>query len=146
MSYSNMIKARHTFMQAVRPTAERAASTVNGVAINRGATTAEIADDLLFVFETGATSGTPDSFTVTAKVEHSSDDGSTDAYAQVTDLNIVEAATKVISAVNTVESLAVRAVGLKQYVRLVLTIAFVNGTTPKVYTNAFAILGKRRND
>lgn len=143
MAAGNFTKSRHSFAQASPPIIITAAGTVNGTAIDKED---EISDEGVLVVQTGATSGTPDSFTVTFKIEHSDDNGDTDAYAAVTDLNIVEAATKTVTAENAVGTLAFKTAGLKRYFRAVLTRAFVAGTTPKVYADAIFVFGKRRYD
>lgn len=143
---ANFLQATSTVKQSTVPAATRSAGTLNGAAIDQGASTSEKHDEALFIFETGAVAGTPDSFTVVAKLQDSADNSS---WSDVTDLNIIaeEAATVTISAANTIKTFALRNVyGLRRYYRLVLTVAFVNGSSPTVFTNASVLLLKRRTD
>lgn len=89
----------------------------------------------------GAVSGTPDSFTVTAALEDSDDDGVEDAYAPV----LVGTDPVVLSIIvaNGVARVALPEVGSrKRYVRVVLDAAFVAGTLPTVEAASFFLLGQ----
>lgn len=81
----------------------------------------------------GAASGTPDSFSVTAKVQHSSDDASADPYADYIgpESANVEDITAIV-ADNGQTQLNINLSKAKKYVRAVVTVAFVSGSTPKI--------------
>lgn len=89
----------------------------------------------LFVF-TGATTGSPTSFSVAAKLQES-DDGST---------NWTDLATQETLSVTTASSRgALRGIRTKRYVRSVLTPAFVGGSSPTVPTCSFVTGNLRRS-
>lgn len=101
----------------------------NGAAINR-----QGYQSALLAVDVGATEGTPDSFTVDVLLQESAD-GST-GWTEVDDSAITT-----ITAINTSQVKAVNLAGLKQYVRAVAAVEFVNGTSPKVLMAASLILG-----
>lgn len=105
---------------------------INGVAID---TTGF--DNLMVSVEVGATTGTPTSFTVAAKVQES-DDGSTSwtdvTGAAITTITAIDKSAQ-ISVVNTSGKTR------KVWYRVVVTPAFVGGTTPTVAVAAIALLG-----
>lgn len=86
---------------------------------------------------TGATSGTPDSFTLITTVEDSAD-GSTGWAAYKPDN--VTAVTNTLTAASTVAEINVDLGNSRGYIRVVQTPAFVNGTTPKVFGAANIVL------
>lgn len=109
-----------------------AAGATNGVAVDT-----EGYGDGMIVVSVGAATGTPDSFTVAAKVQESAD-GSTNW----TDISGSAIAT-VTAASKTGEialALNSRAAAMR-YVRVVATPAFVNGTSPKIAIGAVVLLG-----
>lgn len=82
-------------------------------------------DELELLVSTGAATGTPTSFSVDAKIQDSADNSS---FADVSGLAITA-----ITADNTTGSVAkIDASGLRRYVRVVTTPAYVGGTSPKV--------------
>lgn len=93
----------------------------------------------LFGVFAGTATGTPTSLTVDAKLQESSDDSTyTDVVAD--GVNTIVAVPQIV-AVSTQKFLAVDLSRLKRFVRLAFTVAFVGGTTPKVYLDAKAMLG-----
>ncbi|MEM4359545.1 MAG: hypothetical protein QXT45_03380 [Candidatus Bilamarchaeaceae archaeon] len=100
--------------------ASRAAGTYNGQVINRSAY-----GDLAVVVLTGATSGSPTSFSVTVKVQHGSNSDGSDMTDFTTD-------TVVVNATNSIAVLPVRLVGAKEFVRAVAQTTFTGGTAPEV--------------
>lgn len=114
--------------------AAAAAGATNGTAIAIGT-----ARSLKLVGFTGATTGTPDSFTATFALEGRINGG---AYAAINNIDGA-AVSFVISAASTVDSLNVNldyAPEGTDEVRLVLTRAFVGGTTPTVVAGAVICL------
>lgn len=110
---------------------ERAAGADNGTGIDRTG----YSSCTLFVM-TGVDSGTPTSFTLNCKLQQSSDDGSSDAYADITD-----AAITAITAENTYAKVDVNLQGCEQYIRAVMTPAFVDGSSPKLFSASAIVLG-----
>lgn len=103
--------------RAVDPAARSAA--VNGVGINRlGFRYAWCA------IAVGATTGSPTSFTVDAKVQESDDDST---YTDVTGATMTQ-----ITAANQVGEIGLNLEGRKKFIRLVITPAFTGGTSPTV--------------
>jgi hypothetical protein len=89
----------------------------------------------IFGIEVGAVSGTPTSFSVAAKIQHS--DTTTDEdYVDVPGYTL-----PTLTAINTETSKGFDLTGLKKYVRIVATIAFVGGSTPKVFLTGPVVLG-----
>ncbi len=88
------------------------------------------------VIANGAATGSPTSYTVDAKIQQSSDDGSTDAYADVSGLTMTQ-----ITVDNKVGEINFDLTGLKKYVRVVVTPALTGGTSPKALIGAVMILG-----
>jgi hypothetical protein len=70
----------------------------------------------------GAASGTPDSFTAIFVLEHSDASGS--GYAAFSTLTTITAAGELVKNVDLA--------GAKKYIRVTCTVAFVNGTSPKL--------------
>jgi hypothetical protein len=108
---------------------DSAAATITGDAIDRLGY-----DSLEFSHRCGAASGTPDSYTVATKLQESDASGS--GFADVSG-----ATATTLTADNTSAAKAIDARGLKRYVKLVTTVAFVNGTSPKVEAAAVVVLG-----
>lgn len=109
-----------------------AAGAINGTAIDT-----QGFGDAMVVVQVGATTGTPTSFTVNAKIQESAD-GST-GWVDVTGDTIAA----VIAANKTAEiNVALRSrVAALRYFRVVLTPAFVAGTSPTIGVSALALLG-----
>lgn len=119
---------------AVRPQLKDAGAATIVVVDTQGYNSA------MFDLMVGATSGTPDSFSVAAKVQECDNADGTTGAADVTD-----AAITAITVAN--KSAQIRMDGLnmgarKRYLTLVVTPAFVNGTSPKVYIAGSALLGR----
>jgi hypothetical protein len=113
---------------------DRAAGAVNGTGFDRIGY-----NSCVLTVVTGAISGGSDSQTVAAKIQHSSDDS---AYADYTDPSTgAAAAITTISSASSADSVDVNLIGAKKYIRVVLTPAFVGGTTPKIGCGAVVILG-----
>lgn len=117
-------------MRALDPVAAGAAAQ-NGVAIdtlgyNSGT----------FVVHNGVATGVPTSYTVDGKVQESAD-GST-GWADVVGAAITQIAANSIAKVIRVEGLGT---SRKRYLRVVVTPAFVGGTSPAALVSAIANLG-----
>ena len=119
----------------------KAVTTVAPITAAAGAITGATVDtrgfgDAMAIVTVGVTSGTPDSFTVAAKLQESADDSS---WADITGATI----TTVTAASKTAEinvELAKKAAS-KRYIRAVVTPAFVGGTSPKIGVGAIVVLG-----
>lgn len=83
----------------------------------------------------GAVSGTPDATSAIIKLQQSSDDGSADAYADIS------GATMTLTAANDVDYADVNLDGCERYIRAVLVLTFTNGSTPSTYYTADILLG-----
>ncbi len=94
--------------------------------------------DARAVCHVGAATGTPDSYTVTWKIQESSDNGSSDAFADVSGL------TAVCDADNELVTIDIPNVGTvrERYLRVVGTPAFTGGSTPTVPGVGIIELGK----
>lgn len=112
----------------------------NGATIDKQALSEDF-EEALFVFQTGAASGSPSAVSVVAKIQES-DNGSD--WDDVTDTEVVEAATKTIAAASTISSLAVRLRPLARYVRMVLTVTLTGGESPTLFIYGLALLGHPR--
>ena len=121
---------------AVLPTVTPLSAGVeNGLVIDRLAFRTGIA--LLAV---GSASGTPTSFSVDMKIQHGDESNGSDmADYEDVDGNVYEA-TQLI-ADDTQTYLNIFLDGAKRYVRVVITVAFVDGTTPAIPVNASLTLG-----
>lgn len=95
-------------------------------------------DDGMVVILVGATSGSPTSFTVDAKLQHSSDGGSTWSDAKDVDGNTYQMATMTAEGV---AKIPFDRETLKESLQVLITAAFVGGTTPKVGVGAALLLG-----
>lgn len=120
----------------------KAVTTVAPISATAGAITGTTVDtrgfgDGMAVISVGATSGTPDSFTVAAKLQESADDSTWSDISGAT-ITTVTAANKTAEIKIELGSKAAS----KRYVRAVVTPAFVNGTTPKVGVSAVIVLGQ----
>lgn len=111
------------------------APTASGTAIKGTALDRTGFDSCTLALQTGATSGTPDSFSVAAKLQHS--DTTTDG--DFTD--ITGAAVTPITAANAIASVDVNLAGVKKYIRAVVTPTYVGGTTPSVLLSAAIVEG-----
>ena len=87
----------------------------------------------IVLLQVGASTGTPASFSVTAKLQQSSVQGS--GYADVTDSQTV-----VITTVNTDGQVVVPLAGSGQYVRVVLIPNLVGGVAPTITCSASLVL------
>jgi hypothetical protein len=124
------LKPVHTLSPAASSAGAR-----NGSAVDRlGYESAQI------VVQTGATTGTPTSFTVDAKIQDSADGSTGWADYTAPGATAVAALTTLITADSTAK-FNVDLSGAKRYVRVVQTIAFVAGTSPTLLNNAAVVLG-----
>ena len=87
----------------------------------------------LLVAKNGAASGAPTSYTIDAKIQDSADNTT---FADLTGASITQ-----ITADNTDQTKAIDLSGAKRYIRVVVTVTFVGGTSPKVEVDADVILG-----
>lgn len=106
------------------------AATVNGTGFSRKGY-----NSCLLHAKLGAVSGTPDATSAIFKLQQSSDDGSTDAYADIS------GATFTLTAANTENDVAVNLAGCEEYIRSVLVLSFTNGSTPSAYYDSDVVLG-----
>lgn len=91
--------------------------------------------DGMVVVNVGATSGTPTSFTVNAKVTDSADDST---FADVPGIDIVE----IVAADKTGEiRLNLDSIVFNRYIKVVVTAAMTGGTSPDVLVAANVLLG-----
>lgn len=123
------------FKTALLPQSISGSSDVNGVSIDKRALSYGNREAIVDIFA-GAVGGTPDSFTVTVRVQDSANGSS---WANVTDTDIADAAV-VISAANGRAQIGIRLESTRQYVRIVALPAFVNGTSPSVLLAASLLL------
>lgn len=128
---------RNTFESGVK-----AVSSIVPQAAVAGAVTGTAVDtigfgDAMAVISIGATTGTPTSFTVNAKVQESAD-GST-GWTDKTGAAIV--AGTVASKVAQIPISIAKSAASKRYVRLVITPAFVAGTSPAIGISGNIMLG-----
>lgn len=141
MGTFNRVDAMLTPVAQIGPVAAISSDgATNGATIDKQALS-EVFDEALFVSHVGATSGSPTSFSVVTKIQDSANGSNWD---DVTDTQIVEAATKTISAINTVSTLAVRLSALRRYVRMVETVTLTGGSSPTVFIYGMALLGHPR--
>lgn len=115
--------------------AARSAGSVNGTGFDR-----TNYQSCVLGVQTGAVTGAPDAQSATAKIQHSSDDGSSDAYADYTMPNGV-AASLAVTGASSIGELDVDLAGAKKYIRVVLTTAFTAGTAPTLADGAFLACG-----
>lgn len=119
---------------AVVPTAA-SEGTVNGAAIDR-----QNYESCVLLTNTGVTTGTPTSFTVNAKVQHSAD-GSNN-WADYTDpTTVAVAAVTQITEASTQGKIGVNLLNAKRYIRVVHVLDFTGGSSPTLAISAHVILG-----
>lgn len=115
---------------------DSAAATINGPSVNRN--TKGGASGVLHL-ATGATTGAPTSFTVDAKLQDSDDDV---AFADVPSASVAQI-TAVDSDAET-GNIKFRDQPGRKFLRAVVTVAFVGGTTPTIAVAATIALGGSR--
>lgn len=114
---------------SLEPQAISGSSAVNGSGVDT-----KNYRDAMAVIRTGATAGTPVSFTVDGKVQDSADNSS---FADVTGLTFAQ-----ITAANTTKLLRLNLMGdQRRYLRIVVTPAFTGGTSPSVQMFGVILLG-----
>lgn len=125
-----------TMRTALRPQANAgaAAFTLLGLGIDRDAF-----QSALIKVVTGASSGAPTSFIVSAKLQDS-EDNTTFADVVATQSNPAVALANVI-AVNSSAFLEIDLSSLRRYIRVVFTVSFVGGTSPTILVAAEIELG-----
>lgn len=158
--YERIIQ-RVKVVPAIAPQANQSAGTITGSVIDRVAATpaqpsnvvaytavndaAGIYGSAVVCVNTGACTGTPDAQSTTFKVQHGTkSDGSDMADVPATayiDSNGSSAAVPAIVADNSAANISVNLEGLGRYIRVVATLAFTGGTTPKQFVAASAALG-----
>lgn len=117
-------------LAAVRPVAASAAATA--IAIDTlGFNSA------MFVIQNGAATGTPDSYTVDAKVQECATSGG--QYADVTGATLVQ-----ITADSKTGTIRVEGLGTSRmrYLKLIITPAMTGGTSPKALISGSVLLGR----
>lgn len=160
MAYER-ITQRVKVVPAIAPQAIQAAGTITGSTIDRMAATptqpsdvvaytavndaAGVYNSAVVCINTGACTGTPDTQSTTFKVQHGTKSDGSDmedvpATAYI-DYNGSSATPPTIAADNTAANIAVNLEGLGRYIRVVATLAFTGGTTPKQFVVASAALG-----
>lgn len=112
------------------------AATVNGTGVNRDGYLSAVLHGV-----TGAVSGAPTTTSVVYKIQHSNDDGSTDAYADADDNQGNALAMAALTAASSDKRMDIDLSGLKKYVRVVATISFTGGTSPAALIFAELTLG-----
>lgn len=125
MSSYAMVKDAGAFLAGaagIKPQ-NSAAATVNGAAVDRLRY-----QSCVVVCMTGAATGSPTTQTLTFKVQDSAD--GTTGWADLEDVGGT-VYSKVVSADDTVTDLDVKLGGARQYIRVVCTVAFTGGTTPR---------------
>lgn len=117
------------------PPLERAAGTVNSTAaVNSLAASQEFFEDSMIVIHVGATSGTPDSYTLVVKLQ----EGATSTPA--TD---VSGKTLTITAAG-VYTIAFSPNAIAQYRDVNAVLTFVGGTTPKLNYSVIEVAGRAK--
>jgi len=114
-------------LKAIAPV-DSIAATINGTGIDRSGY-----QSAALHVAVAAASGSPNAQSVVAHIEHSSDDGSQDAYTDYTgpESTAVETTTA-LTADNTQTQLNVNLSKAKKYVRAVVVVGFTDGSTPKI--------------
>lgn len=93
-------------------------------------------EEAVAIFQVGTASGTPDSYTVTHKVQHKNLSG--DSWEDfVTPV--------VVTADNTVTKIDLDAKSMKNLVQLVSVIDFTNGTSPKIEVSSVLVYGEAKH-
>lgn len=137
----NKLTASSLQLAAIRPQAAVAATaTVGGPSFDRSAQ--QLYSEAVLLVQAGAIAGSPSAAAMTFKIQESSDNTN---WTDVTDLEIVSAATLVLTAANTVGKLNLRIRGTKQYVRATGTNALTGGSSPTAFWSAqWLLLGGER--
>lgn len=113
----------------VSTTSNAAAGTITSAAVNRlGLFSAVLAHSV------GAATGTPDSFTVATKLTECDTTGGT--YTDATGFTVTTR-----TADSTVAQADFNLSTLKQFIKVVTIVAFVNGTSPKIAVNQTLVYG-----
>jgi hypothetical protein len=125
---------------ALAPQEISGSSAVKGDGVDRGAVSSAsgmpaLPHSLRVDIQTGAASGTPDSFSLACKLQHSNTD-SDGAYVDVTSLQPSFPPTATITAEDCLTSIYIDAQGLKRFCRLVVTPTFTGGDAPAILTSA----------
>lgn len=129
VSATNMLLEDGKRALALAPQSVSGSSAVNGTAFNQLAQ-ASLRDALL-IFANGEADGTPTSYSLAYKVQHSADNSN---WADVSGL------TASSTADNGLAVIAFKPGQLKRYIRAVVTPTFVEGTTPSVPVAAVLVL------
>jgi hypothetical protein len=116
------------------PPVAQSGGAVNGTGVDRLGL-----DSMVLDVECGAVTGTPTSFSLDCKVQHS-DDNSTFADWQPAGTAISGAIAQITTA-SSRKRKTVNLQGAKRYVRSVTTVAFVGGTTPTCPNAAVMVFG-----
>lgn len=114
---------------AVTPQSFSGSGTVNGASVDRYGHNTPLS--CVVHLSTGAVSGTPSSFTLTAQLQHSPDGTTWSNFGSSFALN----------AANSDASQNVDLSGAHEYLRVAVTPAFTGGTSPSVLGQADLILG-----
>lgn len=114
-----------------------AAETYAGIAVDRLE-----ARSCVLVVESGAPTGAPDSYTLAGKLQHS--DTTTDGDFVDFQIDETTVAIETITADGSLKTVNVDLSSAKRYVRAKATLAFVNGSSPKLPYSASIILGGGR--
>jgi len=115
------------------------APTASGTAIKGSAIDRTGFDSCVLAVFTGVDAGTPDSFSVAGKLQHS--DTTTDGdFSDLTGASVTA-----ITAENTLSEVDVNLADAKRYIRAVVTPTYVGGSTPSVHLGALVIKGGARN-
>lgn len=120
-----------------------AAGTISGTAIDRAVPGGQDYFAGTLHVAVGAASGTPDSFTVNAKVKHCATSGG--SYVALTDRDGNEVAIDAIVADNGEATINVDLTGADEFIKVEPVVAFVNGTSPKIDVASTLVLFKGRS-
>lgn len=116
---------------------QAASASVNGSGIDRFAHNLPLSCVLHQVL--GADSGSPSSFSVQTKLQHSPDDSTWADYDAPGSSTVAE--TAALTAVSTENSVAIDLSSADRYVRAVTTISFTGGTSPTIDVAADIVFG-----
>jgi hypothetical protein len=116
------------------PTAAVAAGDVNGIIIDRFGYLSAITN-----VGVGAASGTPTAQSITYKLQHGDASNGSDM-ADVASTNVLKASVA-LTADSSSSNASYDLTGLKRYIRLVTTVAFTDGSTPKQLLHGSVVLG-----
>lgn len=126
----------------------KALAAVRPIALAAGSATGIVIDTLgydsaMFVVENGVATGTPDSYTVAGKVQESvNSDGSSAS-------DISGAAITTITADSKSAQIRVEGLGTgsrARYLKLIITSAFVNGSSPKALVSGMCLLSRAKQE